>query len=44
MTIWLKVACPVCRRSIAISPFGGTIVAHADKVGNPCPMSGKECG
>lgn len=44
MTVWIKEACPVCLRRIAVSPFGGTIVAHTDKAGNPCPMSGNPVG
>jgi hypothetical protein len=43
MTVWMKEKCPVCGRSIAISPFRGTLVAHTDKAGQACPMSGREC-
>jgi hypothetical protein len=41
MTTWEKEVCPVCRRSIGVSPFTGSIRPHADKAGNACPMSGQ---
>jgi hypothetical protein len=40
VTAWIKETCPVCKRSIGVSPTTATIRPHTDKAGNPCPMSG----
>lgn len=41
MTKWEKVVCPCCKRLVAVSDIRSIAHAHADKCGNPCPMSGK---
>jgi hypothetical protein len=41
VTKWEKTVCPICKRLVAVSDIQGIAHAHADKVGNPCPMSGR---
>jgi hypothetical protein len=41
MTDWTKTTCPVCKRLVATSDIKHIAHAHCDKVGNPCPMSGR---
>ena len=36
-----KAVCPVCKRTVAVSDIRGVAHAHADKIGSPCPMSGR---